>query len=66
MKLRNEIIHFVQLEKESFWKYFESFKLLLAQYPHHSLEHWHLCLIIYEDLDQAIRTMVESICQGAS
>jgi len=63
-KLRNEINHFLQLEKESFWKCFERFKLLLAQCPDHGLERWQLCQIIYEDLDQSTRTMVESMCQG--
>ena len=51
MKLRNEINHFVQLEKESLWKCFERFKLLLAQCPHHGLKHWQLCQIICEGLD---------------
>ena len=64
MKLRNEIKHFVQLEKESFWKYFERFRLLLAQCPHDGLERWRLYQIIYEGLDQYTRTLVESICQG--
>jgi len=62
MKLWNEINHFIQLETESFWKYFERFKHLLAQCPHHGLERWCLCHIIYEGLDQAIRTMVKSMC----
>jgi len=30
----------------------------------HGLERWNLCQIIYEGLDQATRTMVESMCQG--
>ena len=64
VKLRNENNHFVKLEKESIWKCFEWFKLLLAQYPHDGLEGWCLCQIIYEDLDQATGTMVGSMCQG--
>ena len=64
VKAGNEINHFVQLEKESFWKCFERFKLLLTQCPHHNLERWRLCQIIYEGLDQSTRTMVESMCQG--
>jgi len=64
VKLRNEINHFVQLERESFWKCFERFKLLLAQCPHHGLERWRLSQIIYEGLDQSTRTMDESMCQG--
>jgi len=37
---------------------------LRAQCPHHGLERWHLCQIIYKDLDQATRRMMESMCQG--
>ena len=63
IKLRNEINHFVQLEKVIF-ECFERFKILLAHYPHHGLERWWLCQIIYEGPDQSTRTMVESMCQG--
>ena len=63
-KLRNEINQFIQLERESFWKYFDRFKNLLAQCPHHGLEKWRLCQIIYEGMDYSTRTMVESMCQG--
>jgi len=38
VKLRNEINQFVQLDGESFWKYFDRFKTLLAQCPHHGLD----------------------------
>ena len=37
---------------------------LLAQCLHHGLERCRLCQIIYEGLDQATRTMVESMCRG--
>jgi len=30
VKLRNKINPFVQLDRESFWKYFDRFKILLA------------------------------------
>ena len=43
MKLGNEINRVVQFERESFWKCFELFKILLAYCPHHGLEHWRLC-----------------------
>jgi len=36
-------------------------KLLLAPRPHHSLDCWRLCQIIYEGLDQYTRTMVEFV-----
>ena len=42
----------------------ERFKNLLAQCPHHGLEQWHLCQIVYEGLDQQIRTMLEFTSQG--
>ena len=41
--LRNEINQFVQLDGESFWKYFDTFKNLLAQCPYHGLDQARLC-----------------------
>ena len=64
VKLMNEINQFVQLDKESFWKYFDSFKSFLAQCPHHGLDQARLCQIVYEGLDQQTETMIESMCQG--
>jgi len=64
VKPRNEINQFIQLDRESFWKYFDRFKNLLAQCSYHSLDQAHLCQIVYEGLDQQTRTIVESICQG--
>ena len=52
IKLKNKISQFVQLERESFWKYLDRFKNLLAQCCHQGLEHSHLCQILYEGLDQ--------------
>ena len=43
VKLRNEINQFVQLDREAFWKYFDWFKPLLAQCPHHGLDQARLC-----------------------
>jgi len=65
VKLRNEINQFVQLDRESFWKYFDRFKNLLAHCPHHGLDQAHLCQIVYEGLDQQTKTMVESMYQSA-
>jgi len=62
VKLRNEINQFAHLDKESFWKYFGRFETLLAQCPYHSLDQARLCQIVYEELDQQTRTMVESMC----
>jgi len=64
IKLRNEINQFVQLDRESFWKYFDRFKNLLAQCPHHGLDQTRLCQIVYKGLNQQTRTIVESMCQG--
>ena len=51
MKLRNEINHVGQLEIESFRKCFKIFELLLGHCPHHGLECWHSCRIIYKGPD---------------
>jgi len=64
VKPRNEINQFVQLERESFWKYLDKFKNLLAWCSHYSLDQACLCQIIYEGLDQQTQTMLESICHG--
>ena len=63
-RIRNEINQFYQLASESFWKYFDRFKNLLTQCPHHGIETWRLCQIIYEGLDSNFQTMLESMCQG--
>ena len=54
----------MQLDRELFWKYFDRFKSLLAQCPHHGLDQACLCQIVSEGLDQQTRTMIESMCQG--
>ena len=38
VKVRYEINQIVQLERESFWKYFDRFKILLAKCLHHGLD----------------------------
>lgn len=65
IKIRNDINSCKQKMGESFWKFFERFKDLLAQCPHHGVEKWRLCQIIYEGLNMSSRTMLESMCQGA-
>ena len=47
-QLRKEINGFKQVDSEPFWKCLERFKDLLAQYPHHGVEKWRLCQIVYE------------------
>jgi len=64
VKLKTEINQFVQIDRKSFWKYFDMFKNLLAQCPDHSLDQACLYQIVYEGLDQQTKTMVDSMCQG--
>ena len=63
-KITNEINQFHQKENESFWKYFDRFKNLLSQCPHHGIEKWRLCKIVYEALDSQTTALLESMCQG--
>ena len=50
---------------EPFWKYFEKFKNLLAQCPpHHGIEKWRQCQILYDGLDYQTKTLHETMCQG--
>ena len=51
VKLRNQINQFAQLERESFSKYLDACKNLIAQCPHHGLEQVHLHQIFYEGRD---------------
>ena len=57
MQFRHEI-------NEPFWKYFERFKNLLAQCPHHRIEKWRQCQIFYDGLDYQTKMLVETMCQG--
>ena len=63
-KITNEINQFHQKENESFWKYFDRFKNLLSQCPHHGIEKWRLCKIVYEALVSQTTALLESMCQG--
>ena len=45
--IRKNIMQFRQESSEPFWRYFEQFKDLLAQRPHHGVEKWHQCQILY-------------------
>ncbi|GAV67047.1 gag-asp_proteas domain-containing protein, partial [Cephalotus follicularis] len=40
----------------------ERFKDLLLECPHHGLNTWHLCQIIYEGIDYQTKQLVESMC----
>jgi len=63
-RARNEIHSFVQLEHKPFWSYINRFKELTTQCPHHSLQKWNLCQIIYKGFDVTGRIIVESMCGG--
>ncbi|XP_077222173.1 uncharacterized protein LOC143856016 [Tasmannia lanceolata] len=61
-KLRNDILQFRQKPHESFSKFMERFKDLLQECPHHGLDTWHLCQIIYEGIDYQTKQLLESMC----
>ncbi|XP_063942447.1 uncharacterized protein LOC135150236 [Daucus carota subsp. sativus] len=63
-RITNEINQFHQRENESFWKFFDRFKNLLSQCPHHGIEKWRLCKIVYEALDSQTTALLESMYQG--
>ncbi|WOG86434.1 hypothetical protein DCAR_0205638 [Daucus carota subsp. sativus] len=63
-RITNEINQFHQKENESFWIFFDRFKNLLSQCPHHGIEKWRLCKIVYEALDSQTTALLESMCQG--
>jgi len=44
-----------QEPNEPFWKYFERFKDLV-QCPHHGIDKWRLCQILYDGLDYQYKT----------
>ena len=64
VKLRNEINQFVQLERESFWKYLDRFKNLLSQCPHHGLDQSRLCQIVYGDLTSKLEPCLSPCVRG--
>jgi len=49
---------------EPFWKYFKCFKNLLIQCPHHGIEKWQQCQILYDGIDYQNKTLPETICGG--
>ena len=62
--MRKNIMQFKQESNEPFWKYFERFKDLLALCPHHGIEKWRQCQILYDGLDYQTKTLLETMCQG--
>ena len=63
-RIRSEINQFRQRDKEPFWRYLKRFKDLLSQCPHHAIEKWRLCQIIYEGVDYNSKTLLESMSHG--
>jgi len=57
-------MQFKQETNEPFWKYFERFKDLLAQYPHHGIEKWRQYQILYDGLDYQTMTLLETMSRG--
>jgi len=49
-EIRKSILQLSKQLIEPFWKYFECFKDLLAQCPHHGIEKWRLCQGLYDGL----------------
>ena len=49
--IRKNLMHFKQEPYEPFWRYFERFKDLLAQCPHHGIEKWRQSQVLYDELD---------------
>jgi len=62
--IRKNIMQFTREPNESFWKYFEHFKDLLAQCPHHGIKKLRQYQILYDGLDYPIKTLRETMCQG--
>ena len=48
----------------TFFTYFERFKDLLLECPHHGFKKIRLIQILYEGLDYSNKTMIESLCNG--
>ena len=62
--IRKNITQWKQEPNKLFWKYFERFKDLLVQCPHHGLEQLRLCQILYNSLDYQNKTLFETMCGG--
>ena len=57
-------MQFRQEPSEPFWRYFERFKDLLAQCPHHGVKKWRQYQILYDGLDYQTKILLETMCQG--
>ena len=61
--IRKNLMQFKLESNEPFWRYFERFKDLLAQCPHHIIEKWQQYQILYDGLDYQTKTLLETMCQ---
>ena len=64
--IRKNLMQFKLESNEPFWRYFKRFKDLLAQCPHHGIENWWQCQVLYDALDYQTMTLLETMCQGGS
>ena len=62
--IRKNIMQFRQEPSESFWRYFERFKDLLDQCPHHGMKKLRQCQILYDGLDYQTKILLEIMYQG--
>ena len=62
--MRQALNNCQQAQGETFYSYFEWFKDLLLECPHHGFDKIRLIQILYEGLDYQTKTMVESLCNG--
>jgi len=62
--MRQALNTFHQLQGEMLFIYFERFKDLLLEHPHHGFEKICLIQILYEGLDYSNKTMIESLYNG--
>ena len=59
--IRQALNTFHQPKGETFFTYFERFKDLLLECPHHGIEKIHLIQILYEGLDYQNKIMIKSL-----
>ena len=62
--LRRDITDFCQKDHEMFYEAWERFKDILLKCPHHGFETWRLVQHFYNGLNQANRSMIESMNSG--
>ena len=63
-KIGSAINQFSKHTDEPFWIYLDRFKDLLSQCPHHGIERWRLCQIVYEGVDYKQKYLFGSMSHG--